>query len=150
VIKLTRKIVKDGSAAEDVAQEVWLKVWARRAEQNGGSFMAWVGMIAKTTAIDSLRAGTRQKETADGLRAELDDDRACHPPDRCLEAKEAVETLAGALKALPDGFQETLELQAAGLTRKQISKRLGIPRDTVKGRLYVARKLLRRRLQEEV
>ena len=54
VFKQLRSILKDGAAAEDLAQEVFLAIWTHAAEFDGnkGNALGWVMVIARNRARD--------------------------------------------------------------------------------------------------
>ena len=57
------RIVRDDSAAEDVVQEVFLRVWTCAAQWDGrGTFKAWLFRIATNVALNHLRAMRRRRE----------------------------------------------------------------------------------------
>src|SRR5437868_1134576 len=57
------RLVRDGSAAEDLAQEVFLRVWTRAEQWDGrGSFRAWLYRIATNLCLNHLRAVNRRRE----------------------------------------------------------------------------------------
>ncbi|MEO2018061.1 MAG: RNA polymerase sigma factor [Fuerstiella sp.] len=57
--------LKNRNEAEDVLQDVWLKVWAKQTQFIDGSFRGWVFSIARTTLVDSVRKKNRRQEVAD-------------------------------------------------------------------------------------
>src|SRR2546430_16567924 len=59
---LIRRVLRDPAACEEVLQEVFWQIWqeAARYDPRRGSPEAWVGMRAKTRAIDRLRAIRRR------------------------------------------------------------------------------------------
>lgn len=67
-----RRILPDGTAAEDALQDAYIKVWknAARFDANRASPITWLCAIARNTALDALRAGGRSGAAYDAL-AEL-------------------------------------------------------------------------------
>jgi RNA polymerase sigma-70 factor, ECF subfamily len=57
--------LRNRSEAEDVLQDVWLKVWTKRTQFVDGSFRGWIFSIARTTLVDSVRKKSRRQEVAD-------------------------------------------------------------------------------------
>ncbi|WP_315764187.1 sigma-70 family RNA polymerase sigma factor [Sphingomonas sp. Y38-1Y] len=62
------RVLHDREAAEDVLQEVYLKIWDRAAsfEPGRASPITWMATIARNSAIDSRRSRERRHEDADG------------------------------------------------------------------------------------
>ncbi len=144
-------VVKNREAAEDVLQEVYLKVWNRAAgfDRTRGTPWPWLGMIARNTAIDRARA-RRRRADLDGekyLIAREDD----VPPaidDQIVEAQEGERVLrevdeldAHSAHVLRAAFVE-------GLSYSEVAAREGLPLGTVKSRIRRALKVLRERLED--
>ena len=66
--------LRNRSEAEDVLQDVWLKVWAKRALFVEGSFRGWIFKIAHTTLVDRIRTKKRRQEVGGGRDAPVQGD----------------------------------------------------------------------------
>nr|WP_243846775.1 sigma-70 family RNA polymerase sigma factor [Sphingomonas japonica] len=126
------RILGDRNAAEDVLQEVYLKVWrgAEAFDASRASPITWLCTIARNTAIDWQRASQRR---AEGVAAASDDaaiaDTAADPAEAhaqrvlvndCLEQIETRQ--AGAIRA---AFFE-------GFTYSELAARAAVPLGTMK------------------
>src|SRR5271154_3410299 len=99
VIRICRSHLPRRVAEEDLAQEIFLKMFTRIDQYQGAvPFTHWVSRIAVTTCIDQLRAQKRRPEfrwadlsenEADVLDHVLSDERESTPGD-ALEARELV------------------------------------------------------------
>ena len=69
VYSVAMRVLRDGAAAEDVMQEVFLKLWQQPdsfADQRG-SLCGWLAVVTRNRAIDRIR-GSRQFENVDDLQ----------------------------------------------------------------------------------
>jgi RNA polymerase sigma-70 factor (ECF subfamily) len=145
------KLLRDRAAAEDVVHDAFLSVWRAAAsfQPGRGSPRAWLLTIVRNAAIDSLRArelAQRPRTTRARLQfhAPLDEDIGA----TVAMAAEA-RRLGAALTALPPEQRSAIELAFfAGLTHDQIAARTGAPLGTVKGRVRLGLRRLRRDLQD--
>ena len=155
-------IVHDDAVAEDLLQEVFLRVWTRANQWLGlGSLKAWLYRIAANTAFNYLRTVRRRKEQPLQIEeptTEEDEseyvpawvvDASALGPDQLVEKAEQqiifrqlVESLSIEKRAV---FQlvHTLEMTTA-----DAAEELGIPEGTVKSRLHYAKKQLADEWQE--
>ena len=144
---LVLKMLRDPARAEEVSQEVFLKLW-RRPESyvpGRGAFATWLLSVAHHRAVDELR--TRRHEvyslgSDDTPPRELIDDGSDLADGAWLrEQRVAVRT---ALATLPPNQRQAVELAYfAGLTQREISERLGEPLGTIKTRIRLAMQKLR-------
>jgi len=144
-------VVREREAAEDVLQEVYLKVWNRAAgydPERGGPW-PWLAMIARNTAIDWARAHAR-RTNLDGAKYLLTREVEFEPPadEQLVQAQEGdramreVEQLdAAAAQCLRAAFVE-------GLSYSEVAEREGLPLGTVKSRIRRALKVLKGRLAD--
>jgi RNA polymerase sigma-70 factor (ECF subfamily) len=144
------RLCGSASDAEDIAQEVFVKVWKNLTKyRQGESVRAWIFTIARNTTIDWLRKKKHlvfsDFENAEGenlLVATLADTELL--ADELYARGEDHEALEAALAALPLLQREVLLLHyREGLTFDEIGRTLDVPLHTVKSRHH--RALLRLR-----
>jgi RNA polymerase sigma-70 factor (ECF subfamily) len=155
VIRIVRSHLPRRVAEEDLAQDIFLKMFTRLEQYQGNvPFPHWVSRIAVTTCIDQLRAQKRRPEfrwadlsenEAEVLDHVLTDERDTTPGD-ALAARELVHKLLGQLK--PD---DRLVIQLLDLEQKtiaEISASTGWNQTLVKVRAFRARRKLQKLFQE--
>lgn len=133
VYGLARRIVRDDGQAEDLVQEVFLRVWYRPEvyDRGRGTFRAWLLSVAHHLAVDVLRRRRREVSYQDKLAG----------PGTTDPIEAAVDQIEGAavrslLGRLPADQRRVIELAYfEGLTQREIAERLGEPLGTVKTRL---------------
>jgi RNA polymerase sigma-70 factor, ECF subfamily len=135
VYGLARRVVRDPSRAEDVAQEVFLEVWRKAPsfDKARGSAKTWVMTIAHRRAVDAIRRNESQKRY-DG-EAVLDEVSHDEPADRLL-AEEEHTAVRGCLDTLTELQLESVRLAYfKGYTYAEVATLLGKPLPTVKTRM---------------
>ena len=155
VIRIVRSHLPRRVAEEDLAQDIFLKMFTRLEQYHGHvPFPHWVSRIAVTTCIDQLRAQKRRPEfrwadlsenEAEVLDHVLTDERDVTPGD-ALAARELVHKLLALLK--PD---DRLVIQLLDLEQKtiaEISASTGWNQTLVKVRAFRARRKLQKLFQE--
>jgi RNA polymerase sigma-70 factor, ECF subfamily len=152
-LAVAQRILKDQTDAEDVVQETFLELWRRAAQYDHarGGAPAWIVTIARSRAIDRLRAAGSAARAVDGAA-----EGAARPPPPEPEPAEAAERNAErervgrALSELPVEQRQTIELAYfEGLSQREISLRTGSPLGTVKMRVKLAIAKLARLLKED-
>jgi RNA polymerase sigma-70 factor (ECF subfamily) len=154
---LVARMLKSADDVEDVVEETFWQVWrqANRFAEGRGSVQTWVLTIARSRALDRLRATRRRREDS------MDDDggenlassaeptfvRAASDPSLAVEHKERSQLIMAALGELPREQREALELgYFKGLSQSEIAERTGQPLGTIKTRMRLAMQKLRDRL----
>ncbi len=150
VYSLVLRMVQDPAAAEDLAQEVFVKAFRRLDHYDPQwKFSSWLFKIAHNATIDHLRRGT--PETVP-LEAEEDDkgslgavlaDEAAEDPHAAAQRRDLGRALERAISRLrPDYRQAVLMFYAHGASYQDICEVTGLPLGTVKTNLHRARKEL--------
>lgn len=155
---LAMKIVREPSIAEEVVQDVFMKLWSRPGvfTSDRGKFSSWLLTLVHNRSVDKLRrlkAGAAgpvlpldATEAGETSLADLLADNAATPYDQAWTSEQG-RIVREALKALPHPQRETILLAYfGGLTQKEIAERLQEPLGTVKTRTRAALHQLRRSL----
>jgi len=141
IFSLALRILQERADAEDVVQEVFAQVWtqASRYDPARGAVAAWMLMMARSRAIDRLRAKRARPETAAESNAAESVPDAAMRQDLDLLSAEQVAQVRRALEELPEAQRVALELAYyEGLTHSEIAVRLDEPLGTVKTRIRQA------------
>lgn len=146
---MTLRILRNAADAEEVAADTFLQVWrtARRFDHQRGSAHTWLAMIARTRAIDRLRA--KRQGAFEGLE-NTDPALPGGSPERVLDQARRARHLRRALEALPRAQREVVDLAFfEDLSHTEIAGRTGQPLGTVKTRIRRGLRLLRETLGDQ-
>lgn len=151
VIRIVRAHLPRRVPEEDLAQEVYMKMFSRLAQYQGAvPFPHWVSRIAVTTCIDHLRAQKRRPEfrwadlsegEADVLDAVMTNEQDVAPDD-AVEAHELVHKLLDQLN--PEDRMVIQHLDLDQKTIAEISALTGWGQSMVKVRAFRARRKLQK------
>lgn len=139
VYSMAWRVLRDAGLAEEVTQDVFLKLWqkSRLYDPGRGRFSGWLAGVARFTAIDRLRREGRRPPIDEPPAAYADDEEAMErllPSDHA--AWERGQDLRMLLAQLPFEQRQAIELAYyGGLTHSELAEQLGVPLGTVKGRL---------------
>jgi len=141
VYSIALRVLNDPGQAEDVMQEIFFQVWRNpNAFVAGrGSLGAWLAVMARNRAIDSLRR-RRPTDSVDDIVLVSQTDIGSD-----VERNRMMEKVRGVLKDLPMEQQKSVEMAFfEGLTHSEIAARTGDPLGTVKTRIRSALMTLRK------
>jgi RNA polymerase sigma-70 factor (ECF subfamily) len=149
VTAVAHRIVGNQADAEEVAADVLWQVWreSSRFDRGRGSVAAWVMMLARSRAIDRLRARkSRERVDEDPASETMSDD-----PTLEIYSAQRRRQVGDALAALKSEERELLELAYfSDLSQSEIAGRTGIALGTVKSRMRAAMIKLRDALKGHV
>jgi RNA polymerase sigma-70 factor, ECF subfamily len=144
------KILGDRSLAEELVQDVFLKVWrsAHTFDPSRGSFSTWLYRVTRSCALDLYRKrASRARQVPDGdphIAATRD---TSDGPEEIVDESWLSWRVSRALEVLDAPHREVIDLAYfGGLSQREISIRTGIPLGTVKTRTASAFKRLRAEL----
>jgi len=147
VLALLMKMLGSRSEAEEILQEVFVELWRRAPQYDSsrGSVVAWVVTVARSRALDALRArsrryGDRQMQFSDRHALGTDSGR----PDVLVSSTRWHQALRQAFKQLSEDQRAVLELSYfLGMSHHQIAETLKLPVGTVKSRILAGMRALR-------
>jgi len=141
VFRFVVRLVRDEATAEDLISEVFLDVWRQAGRFEGRSAVStWMLAIARFKALSALRRRPDQEldeETAGAIEDPSDD------PAAALEKKDKSTMLRKCLTGLSAEHREIIDLvYYHEKSVEEAAEIVGIPENTVKTRMFYARKRL--------
>ncbi len=134
---LILRILGDRSTAEEVLLDVYTQVWrqADHYRRERGTPLAWLTTIARTRALDRLRAGRQEMQRKESLDTVADVRSLAADPEASAASNEHQRLVRRALAALTPEQRQVLELAYfSGMSHSEIAAHLGQPLGTVKTR----------------
>jgi RNA polymerase sigma-70 factor (ECF subfamily) len=141
VYRFVLRLTRDEAAAEDVISEVFLDVWRQASRFEGRSAVStWLIAIARFKALSALRK--RREDPLDDEVAEAIEEPSDNP-ERAIEKQDKGEKLRQCLAALSAEHREIIDLvYYHEKSVEEVALIVGIPENTVKTRMFYARKKL--------
>ncbi|MGB3468261.1 MAG: sigma-70 family RNA polymerase sigma factor [Cyclobacteriaceae bacterium] len=137
------RICRDESIAQEVLQEVFLKIWHKSDQYNPkkGKFFTWIYQIARNSSLNAIR------NKQDLIRNE---DLAVYKNVEQQET-ETYPELSGSLKTLDTHHRQAIELvYFQGLTHREAHEEMDVPLGTFKSYIRQALKLLRNNMRNDL
>lgn len=148
VFYVIRRLTKDQHAAEDICQEVFIKVHKSLVRFNFQSKLStWIARIAYMTAINYVRKYNREKvseypDNLDNYHFTTD------TPEQLLTKRDTANYVEALIMQLPEKYRTVLTLYHLNeFSGPEIEVITGMPEGTVKNYLFRARKLLKEKLE---
>ena len=156
LVRFARLLVGEGPA-EDIVQEVFLKLWTMRtAFPDREELYPYLLRAVHNRALNYLRDESRRTQFRNQYVRNIEIMAASRSlPDRnevirTLYAKETRSLLEEALSLLPDRCRDIFRMSYMdGMPHKEIARRLSLSLSTVDNQVYKALKILRKRLSKE-
>jgi RNA polymerase sigma-70 factor, ECF subfamily len=140
--KFIRSRVSDPDTAEDILQDVFVKIQSRLGQLNDpAALQSWIYLIARNAIIDHYRTRKPTVEVPESLAVE--------PETGNGEVEELKAAFRRMIFSLPEPYRDALVLtEFDGLTQQQLADRLGISLSGAKSRVQRGREQLKQMLHE--
>ena len=149
-------IVKKREEAEDVLQEVFVKIWnkADSFNEDRGNVYSWIVTLTRNKAIDRIRSKdykTQQKASVSIHQTLFSLEGDKHDPLETTIFSDRAELVKKALQEIPESQSQVIKIAYyRGMTQSEISDHLDIPLGTVKTRTRQGMIKLKRILGEHI
>jgi RNA polymerase sigma-70 factor, ECF subfamily len=150
-IRFAQRAGLDADLAQDIVVEAFWRIWtqANRFEPLRGSFGGWFYRIVHNLAVDELRRARSRSRMQDKLLSEYFVEYNGKGTGESLNRRIDAMRVQAALDALPEQQRRALQLAyIEGLSRREISRQLGIPLGTIHTRVRLGKEKLRQVLGE--
>jgi RNA polymerase sigma-70 factor (ECF subfamily) len=142
------RILGNAAAAQDVVQDVFLRLWRRPGafDATRGELGPYLRLMARSRALDVWREGQAAGRAGDRLKFSVAaaEPRTDDLPGPAAERDGAADTVRAAIKRLPDAQREAVVLAYwGGLTAGEIADRVKVPLGTAKSRIRLGLARLR-------
>ena len=137
VFGLARRVVRDPSQAEEVAQEVFLEIWRRasRFDADRGSATSWIMTLTHARSVDRVRSAQSSADRETRV-AQASVDRDVDSVVEAVEANFERRAVRRCLGTLTDLQRESVNLAYySGYTYREVAQLLSAPLPTIKTRL---------------
>ena len=160
LFRVARAVVRDDSEAEDVLQEAYVRAFTRLSDFRGeASIYTWLTRIVLNEAHGRLRKRRETVELTAVEAAQADTGRilmfpnafGSSDPERDAARAEARRLLERAVDALPEPFRLVFVMrEIEECSVEETARTLGVRPETVRTRLFRARRLLRKSLDDQL
>ena len=142
------RVVNDAALAQDVVQDVFLRVWRRPGsfDPARGDLGTYLRLLARSRALDLWREGQVRGRAAERLKIAggTEEPRVEDHPAILAERAQDRAEVREALNKLPEAQREAIVLASwGGLTADQIARRARVPLGTAKSRIRLGLARLR-------
>jgi len=143
-VKFCTTLLKDEEEAENVTQDVFAKIWARRMQiKPDHSFQAYLFVSLRNQVFDQFKKlekdNISRQQYLDSMRSSTEDE---------IDEKEAhIQSIQNAVNALSEKRKQIFKLNVEeGKSYKEIASFLSISTNTVKNQLIKAKQILRQKV----
>jgi RNA polymerase sigma-70 factor (ECF subfamily) len=141
--------IRDHASAEDVTQDVLLKISTRLDSlKNGERIEAWAFRIARNSVADYFRMAKPSEHFQEHAKDLASDSEGVTVDEESRLRSEIVAYIRSVVEALPPIHREALLLtEYDGLSQVQLAKRLGLSTSAAKSRVQRARAMLKEQIE---
>lgn len=142
------QLTKNMEDANDLVQETMLKAFTYHTKfMEGTNLKGWLYTIMKNSFINNYRRIVKRNTFIDSTDNLFFLDAPGHVADNGGERKFLKKDMEKAIDSLPEDLRKTFTMNNKGFKYHEIAEILNIPIGTVKTRIFVARRILRKKLR---
>jgi len=148
VYQFVIRFVKDGLLAEEITQDIFIKLWEnRRSWKEIESFDSWLHIIARNKALNALQALLSRQVREEKYATDAD---WYTDGNKVIEERDFNLMVRNLTAQLPPRCKEVFLLKKEqGLSNEEIGSRLNISTNTVKNQLKKSYSILRKLVTEQ-
>ncbi|GAB4177378.1 MAG: sigma-70 family RNA polymerase sigma factor [Calditrichia bacterium] len=158
IFSIVYKLIGNKADAEDLAQEIWLKIYKGLGSYNGEfALTTWIMKIASNHTIDFLRKKKLKTTSIHGEDSKDQNQRIpqfeskTFTPEEDLLQTERIKMIEKAIDDLPEKYKQIIILRhREEKDYNEIAEIMNIPLGTVKARLFRAREILNQKLKDVI
>lgn len=142
VLTFVRSLVHDKQAAQDITQDIFLKLWKNRGKLKGiKSPDDFLFILSKNACLDYFKKAYRRKEISAEMFDEFLISRLSYNPDSQINSASEIKRLRELANSLPPRQKDIFLMSCFnGLTNDEIASVLGISKKAVENQLSLAKK----------
>lgn len=146
------RFVKLPQLAEDLSQEVFLKIWQQRAKLTDlQSFRAFLFIVARNHTLNTLQTASRSQTAIGAITRAAFGERNTSPTDDRVLSREYLDFLRRAVDNLPPRSREVFRLcREQQLSYDEVAAQLGISRNSVKNHMVHSMKILKATVEKDL
>lgn len=147
---LALQILNNHQEAEDLVQDIFLKLWHHcNYDPNRGSLRSFLMILVRSRALDRVRSHKSRLNTAERSGHQTAINSSEPSPLDVVTSDEISQRVQAALAILPENQRQALEWSYfGGLTQQEIAQRLNVPLGTVKSYFRLSFSKLRQSLND--
>lgn len=152
VTQFITRFVKIPQLAEDLSQEVFLKIWQQREKLAGlQSFRAFLFIVARNHTLNCLQTAGRNQTAIGAVTRHALETRSPSPADDQVLTREYLEFLRRVIDDLPPRSREVFRLcREQQLSYDEVAAQLGISRNSVKNHMVYSMKILKAAVEKDL
>jgi len=145
------RYVKSPQLAEDLSQEIFIKVWESRANlAEVRSFRSWLFVVARNHTLNTLKSAAHKQDVVAEITRHTNP-KSSSPVEDELLSREYLRYLNGILDTLPPKAREVFRLcREQHKSYDEVAAILGISRNTVKSHMAHSLKILRDSVEKDL
>lgn len=141
------QLTRNTEDAHDLVQETMLKAFTYHSKfAEGTNLKGWLYTIMKNSFINNYRRMVKRNTFIDSTDNSFYLDSKGSTTSNGAEAKFMMRDMENAIDSLPQDLKKTFTMNYKGFKYHEIAEVLNIPIGTVKTRIFVARRMLRKKL----